>query len=250
MVNNIERFIFDSQSEWKKFRAEKALFTASRISEILANGRVLMNDSELIEYKKSNPKSQAKYKEDDSVLGEGVITYILELIQTLEGAAKEPFYDMAMQWGNDTEPQAVINYCEKFGYDIEADDVIYTSEGGIVFFVGDNILGCTPDLILKDRVVQFKCPESSTHLYYRLFVNDDNFKSELPEYYAQVQLEMMLAKKDQCDFVSFDPRYKRKSLQMHVIDVKADIDFQEKIHRKALLCEAKKQEFLNQINKL
>lgn len=246
MVQKIERFILDTKQEWAGVR--KGLFTASRISEILANGKVLMNDKELAQFKKDNPKSKAKYKEDETVLGEGALTYIREIIQDLEGAPKEVFYNSAMEWGNLTEPDAAIRYCEMYGYDLYADDVIYTSEGGTVFFVGDNLLGCTPDLILKDRIVQMKCPESSTHLYYKLHVNASNFQNELPDYYAQIQLEMMLTERNICDFFSFDPRYKRESLQTHKVEIPANKDFQNLIYRKALLCEKKKQEYINQIN--
>jgi exodeoxyribonuclease (lambda-induced) len=248
MVKVIERFILETKQEWAAVR--KGLFTASRINEILPNGKVLMNELELAEYKKANPKSTAKYKEDETVLGDGAITYILEIIQDLEGAPKEVFYNSAMEWGNVTEPDAAIRYCEMFGYDLNADDVIYTSEGGTVFFVGDNLVGCTPDLILRDRIVQMKCPESSTHLYYKLHVNEANFQKELPDYYAQVQLEMMLTERNVCDFFSFDPRYTRTELQTHKIEVPADKDFQNRIYRKALLCEAKKQFYIQLINNL
>jgi len=248
MVKLIERFILETKQEWSGVR--KGLFTASRISEIMPNGKVLMTDAELVEYKKANPKSTAKYKEDDTVLGDGAISYILEIIQGLEGAAKEEYYSSSMEWGNTTEPEAAIRYCEMNGYDLYADDVIYTSEGGTVFFVGDNLLGCTPDLILSDRLCQIKCPDSSTHLYYKLHVNESNFKEELPKYYAQIQLEMMLVERDLCDFFSYDPRYKRETLQTHKVQVKADKEFQNRIYRKALICEAKKQEYINQINQL
>ena len=248
MVQKIERHILESKLDWHGVR--KGLFTASRISEILPNGKVLMNESELAEYKKANPKSTAKYKEDDTVLGDGAITYILELIQGLEGAEKTQYYSPEMQWGNDTEPDASVRYCEMYGYDLNADDVIYTSVGGVVFFVGDNLLGCTPDLILPDRCVQIKCPDSSTQLYYKLHVNEANFKNELPKYYAQIQLEMMLTERSTCDFFSFDPRFSRTSLQTHKIEVKADSEFQNRIYRKAQLCEAKKKEYIKQIESL
>jgi hypothetical protein len=248
MVKEIKRHIFETKDEWAAIR--KDLFTASRISEIIPNGRVLMTKEELEEYKKANPKSQAKYREDETVLGDGAISYILEIIQGLEGAPKETYYSSAMDWGNTTEPEAAIRYCEMYGYDLQDDDVIYTSEGGVVFFVGDNLLGCTPDLILRDRLCQIKCPDSSTHLYYKLHVNEENFKQELPNYYAQIQQEMMLTERDVCDFFSFDPRFTRKSLQTHKVEVKADKEFQALIYRKALICEAKKKEYINQINNL
>lgn len=243
-----ERFIFESKNDWEKVR--KGLFTASRISEIMAGGKRLMTPEELAEYKKANPKSTAKYTEDDSVISEGAMTYILELIQGLEGAPKEQYYSPSMEWGNEQEPNAAIRYCQMYGYDLTADDVIYTSLGGTVFFVGDGILGCTPDLILPSKLVQFKCPDSSTHLYYKLFVNEANFRTELSDYFYQMQLEMMLCGKPTADFFSYDPRYKRPQMQTHKIEVPAEKEIQNAIHRKAKLCEKKKQELLTHINEL
>jgi hypothetical protein len=241
----IVRHIFESKNDWDKIRA--LLFTASRISEIMPNGKVLMTADELIEYKKVNPKSQAKYKEDETVLGDGAISYILELIQRLEGAPKEQFFSHSMEWGNTTEPQAAIRYCEDNGFDLYSDDVIYTSEGGTVFFVGDDLLGCTPDLILPTKTVQIKCPDSSTHLRYKLFLNEKNFRELEPKYFAQMQLEMMLTERKQSDFFSFDPRFTREKMQTHKIEVTSDEAFQNAIHRKAKLCKSKMDEFINQL---
>jgi hypothetical protein len=242
MVNKIELFVFENKNDWQD--ARKGLFTASRISEIMANGRVLMNEQELAAYKLQNPKSTAKYKEDETVLSEGAITYILEIVQGLEGAPKPQFYNSSMEWGEEQEPNAVMKYCETYGYSLHDSDVIYTSQGGTVFFVGDNLLGCTPDLILKDRLVQVKCPDSKTHLKYKLFLNEDSFKEIESGYYWQMQLEMMLSEKHICDFYSFDPRFTREKMQSHKVELKSNIQDQNAIYRKAKLCENKKQEFL------
>lgn len=241
----IKRYIFENKSDWAEMR--KDLFTASRISEIMPNGKVLMNDQELAEYKKANPKSQAKYKDDETVLGDGAISYILEIIQGLEGAPKEHYYSPSMEWGNEQEPQAVIRYCEDYGYDLFADDVIYTSQGGTVFFVGDDLLGCTPDLILANKVVQVKCPDSSTHLKYKLFLNEDNFRQTQEKYFYQMQLEMMLSERKDSDFFSFDPRFKREKMQTHKVEVRADSLVQNAIFKKAKLCREKMNEFIKQL---
>lgn len=241
----IKRYIFENKNEWAEIR--KDLFTASRISEIMPNGKVLMNEQELAEYKKANPKSQAKYKEDESVLGDGAISYILEIIQGLEGAPKEHFYSASMEWGNEKEPEAVVRYCEDYGFDLFADDVIYTSQGGTVFFVADNLLGCTPDLILSQKIVQVKCPDSSTHLKYKLFLNEDNFKQREEKYFYQMQLEMMLCERPSGDFFSFDPRFKREKMQTHKVEVRADSTVQNAIFKKAKLCREQMDKFIKQL---
>ncbi|MFN8962401.1 MAG: YqaJ viral recombinase family protein [Betaproteobacteria bacterium] len=241
----IKRFIFENKNDWMEVR--KDLFTGSRISEIMPNGKRLMTEEELIAYKKENPKSKAKYIEDETALGDGAISYILEIIQRLEGAPKDEYYSNSMEWGNDQEPNAVLRYCQDYGFDLYADDVIYTSVGGTVFFTGDDLLGCTPDVILPTKIVQVKCPDSSTHLRYKLFLNEDNFQESESKYFYQMQLEMMLTERKQGDFFSFDPRFKREKMQTHKVEVAADIDVQNAIFRKAKLCKAKINEFINEL---
>jgi hypothetical protein len=247
MVSKIERYIFESKNDWAEIR--KDLFTASRINEIMADAKRLMTPEELAEWVKNNPKSKAKYTEDENGISDGAITYILEIIQRLEGAPKPEFHSQSMEWGNETEPLAAIKYCDLNGFDIESDDVIYTSIGGTVFFVGDNLLGCTPDLILPKKNVQIKCPDSSTHLKYKLFLNSENFQSTLPAYYDQIQLEMMLCERDNSDFFSFDPRFKREVMQSHTVSIDRDIERQNKIYRKAKMCKEKMNELINQLPK-
>ncbi len=247
MVKLIERLVLESKDEWQQVR--KGLFTASRINEIMADAKRLMTSEELAEWKAANPKSTAKYTEDETGISEGAETYILEIIQSLEGAPKPNFHSYSMDWGIETEPLAAVKYCEMYGYDLNEDDVIYTSQGGTVFFVGDNLLGCTPDLILADRVAQIKCPDSSTHLWYILNLTVENFKQHEPKYYDQVQLEMMLCQRDQCDFFSYDPRFEREVMRTFKLTIPADKERQDKIYRKALICEAEKQNLINKLPK-
>jgi hypothetical protein len=246
MVKVIERFIFENKDEWKEHR--KGLFTGSRVNELMAQGKRLMTKEELAEFKITNPKSKAKYIEDDTVLSDGAISYILELIQNIEAEPKFQYSNYQMEWGINTEPDAVQRFCDLYGYDLQSDDVIFTSIGGTVFFVGDNVIGVTPDLILPDAICQVKCPDSDTHLRYKLFVNSDNIQDELPDYYDQMQVEMMLAERDKGYFFSFDPRFKTEKLQHHTIEIKADKERQNAIYNKVLLCEKQKQEYLKLLN--
>lgn len=245
MVKLIERFIFENKDDWKEHR--KGLFTGSRIHEIMGQGKRLMTPEELAEQKKTNPKSKAKYIEDDTVISDGAISYILELIQNTEAQPKTPYLSFEMEWGLNNEEEAINRFCELYGHSLESDDVIYTSMGGTVFFVGDNVIGATPDLILPNAIAQIKCPNSDTHLRYKLFVNSGNFQEELPGYYDQIQTELMLCERPLCYFFSFDPRFKRKELQHVTIEIPADAKRQNEIYKKALVCEKKKQEFLTTI---
>lgn len=191
----ITQHIFENREDWMKLR--QTMFTASQIHRLMAK-----------------PKGDAE-------LSEGAITYIMERYCNIHAEPKPEFYNNAMQWGNDTEPEAVSRYLSDMGKWVTDEDVIYTSDGGTVFFEWDKKLGCTPDLILSDRIAQFKCPDSVTHLKYRKFIKtaEDLQKFE-PAYYDQIQVEMFLTEKELCDFVSYDPRF--TGANIHIVPVPYD----------------------------
>jgi hypothetical protein len=222
-TNKIERFVFETQDDWKDFR--KGLFTSSQINRLMAS-------------------PTKKEIEAGEKISKGAKTYILELIANVEAGFKKEFYSSAMEWGNEQEPQAVLRLAEMLGKDVTDNDFIYTSVGGWVFFVYDKKSGGTPDVILNDAIVEIKCPDSHTHRYYRTFVNSDNIASELPDYYDQMQHNMMLCQRDMCYFMSFDPRFKDVNKQVHLIEVKADKDRQQQILDKIELAHAQKEAWL------
>jgi hypothetical protein len=222
-TSKIERFVFETQDDWKDFR--KGLFTSSQMNRLMAS-------------------PTKKEIEAGERLSKGAKTYILELISNMEAEPKKEFYSSAMEWGNEQEPQAVLRLAEMLGKDVTDNDFIYTSIGGFVFFVYDKKSGGTPDVILNDAIVEIKCPDSHTHRYYRTFVNSDNISVELPDYYDQMQHNMMLCQKDTCLFMSFDPRYKEAKKQVHIVEVKADKIRQHQILGKIELAHEQKEAWL------
>lgn len=210
-ASKIIRQVFETQDDWKDFR--KGLFTSSQINRLMA-------------------KPTKKEIEAGEVLSKGAKTYVLELISNVKAKPKEQYYSPAMEWGNDQEPQAVLRLAELLGKDVTDNDFIYTSVGGFVFFTYDNKSGGTPDVILNDCIAEIKCPDSHTHLYYRLYVNAENIAEELPDYYDQMQHNMMLCQREKCIFLSYDPRFKEVSQQLHVVEVLADKTRQQEILQK------------------
>lgn len=248
MLSKIERYIFENREDWKKVR--KGLFTGSRISEIIPGVSREMNDAELKQYKKENPKGRAKNISDPYGISDGADTYIMDLVGAIEDVPEEDIQTFDMLRGIQVEPFAVMAYAEKYGYDVNSDEFIYTSQNGTVFFVGDNIIGATPDVIIqKKKISQFKCPKSKNHLRYILKVNAENFKEKLSEYYWQMQTEMLLAEVPEAEFVTYDDRFPRKAMQMKVITIKANETDQKFIIDKANICEKRKQEYINLLPK-
>ena len=193
----IKRQVFESPDDWKEFR--KGLFTASNINKL------------------------TKCRRGSTDFGDVAISYIMETIGNTIAEPKLEYYSSAMEWGNEQEPFAVLRLCEELNLDPDSPHVIYTSQNGIVFFSCEEYnCGGTPDLIFHDSIGEIKCPNSDTHLYYKLYVNAENFADELPEYYDQIQLNLWLTQRDYCHFYSFDPRFKKHSQQTHRVIVKRD----------------------------
>ena len=217
----IERFIYETREDWKQGR--KNLFTASQINRLTAKTKNACG------------------------LSDGAITYILELINNEKGEPKPDIFNAAMEWGNEQEPQAVLRYAEDNGLDVNDDDFIYTSVGGFVFFTYNKIAGGTPDLILKDKIVEIKWPNSVTHLFNYLFVNSDNFQKEYPIYYDQIQFNMFLCEKTTAVFMSFDPRIKKVENQVKYINIDYDDERVQLILDKIFDAEVLKTSLLNQL---
>ena len=213
---------FDNENDWLIFRAP--FFTSSKISKLLV---------------------EPKKKTD--LLSVGAKTYIKQRISRTLAAIPTDFKSFAMERGNEKEPDAVLKVAEKLEKDINSKDFIYTSNGGYIFFYNEYYnLGATPDVILFDdkMTVQIKCPNSDTHLDYLLIKDEETFKNELPDYYAQMQLEMFLTECDKGLFISFDDRYYDDILTYHSILIKRNDEFIEKIKEKSLIAKDYKEEIL------
>lgn len=193
----IKRFVFQTENDWLQHRKDQ--FTASEVNRLMAE---------------PTKKAQAEGRQ----LSDGAITYLLEKVASFFDSPKPKFYNAEMAWGKEIEPEAALTLCEMLSLDPASEDVIYTSSGGFVFFTNGK-LGGTPDMILPKQkaIVEIKCPNSDTHLYYKAFVTAKNFQSELPKYYDQIQTNMYLTESESCYFMSYDPRFKLATRNVHLI---------------------------------
>ena len=161
--------------EWFAQRCGRV--TASRISDIMART-------------KSGPAASRK-------------NYMAELvIERLSGEVQESYTNGAMQWGSDTEPQALEMY--GFMRNVELSQAPFIPHTEI------EMAGASPDtLVGDDGLAEFKCPNSATHLEYLQGGNVDK------RYRDQMQFQMDCTGRAWCDFVSFDPRLP-PAYQMHI----------------------------------
>jgi len=218
----IETFVFDTKEQWKEYR--KGLFTASQINRLMASGK------------------------SESGLSVGAITYILETINDKVGEPEQDIFNAAIEWGLENEAQAVMRYAEDNGLSVNDDDFIYTSVGGFVFFQWMAVIGGTPDVILKDKILEIKCPNSKTHLYYKLFVNESNVQKELPVYFDQCQVNMFLTQRKEAILMSYDPRIKEVKNQTHYIKIPYDSGRVEAILNKVNEAVKYREKLIEQLN--
>lgn len=199
------------EQDWEDKRA--LLFTSSEVNRLMA-------------------EPTKKAKESGQLLSDGAITYILEKVAARKGVKEPIYYTADMEWGNRVEPEAAIFLCQLMGYEPNEKRVQYgkdTIEGKILFYTFMDELGGSPDLILPDFGVEIKCPKATTHLYYKAYVNAENFQYELPKYYDQIQSNMFLTDKEYFAFFSYHPYFNSEFEKGHLIVIPRDQDRINKI---------------------
>ncbi|MDD5358312.1 MAG: YqaJ viral recombinase family protein [Candidatus Nanoarchaeia archaeon] len=127
--------------------------------------------------------------------------------QRMTGEVQNGYVSPAMQWGIDHEDEARTAY--EFTQDCEVKQVGFVELNEWV--------GCSPDgLIGDDGLIEIKCPDSSTHLLYRVSPDD-----MVKRYHWQVQGQLYVTDRKWCDLVSFDPRFELEK-QLKIIRVARD----------------------------
>ncbi len=121
-------------------------------------------------------------------------TYKMEVLtEVLTGRATEHYVSAAMDFGTENEPLA--RTCYEMSKGIEVELVGYVKHPSIPRS------GASPDgLMGDDGLVEFKVPNTTTHLRYFL----DGVVPE--EYKPQMFWQMACTGRKYCDFCSYDPR--------------------------------------------
>ena len=161
IIKDIEQ----GSQDWLDLRLGK--ITASRVADIMANGR-------------GGKPSQTSE------------SYMNELIsENLTGSQAEFFTNAAMAWGNECEPQARAMY--ELQNDVDVEEVAFIQ-------LNDHV-GVSPDgLVGSEGMLEIKCPTSKKQIERAL---SDSYHAD---YKAQIQMQLWVSGRKWCDFVSFDPR--------------------------------------------
>lgn len=147
--------------------------------------------------------------------------YMADLIvERLTGQKAAGFSSAAMEWGVEQEPLAKAAYSARTGELVE--------EVGFIDHPTVAMSGASPDGLVSEGCVEFKCPNTATHLEYLL-------AGKPPEkYVTQMQWQMACTGRPWCDFVSYDSRLP-EHLQMLIVRVPRDdkriVELEEEVRK-------------------
>lgn len=133
---------------------------------------------------------------------------IRQMVRNYHGAEPEFKGNVATDWGTNHEPEAALEYTMETGSHIEV----------CGFFEFEDWLGASPDgQVLETGLIEIKCP------YGQRKKNPPQFKTihEQPHYFAQMQIEMLCANRQWCDFFQWAPHgtmIERVHADVHWVD--------------------------------
>lgn len=174
--------------EWLMQRCGKV--TASRVADIFAET-------------KSGPSASRK-------------NYLAQLAaERLTLTVEQSFVNDAMRHGTEHEPIARALY--EIAKGIAVDQVSFVNHPSI------DMAGASPDgLVLDDGLVEFKCPNTATHIEYML-------SGDAPKKYQyQMVWQIICTEREWCDFVSYDPRMP-EDLQLFIVRYRPTAEFKKEI---------------------
>lgn len=198
MANEMQR-----TDQW--FLQRKGKLTASEIVNILTKGRG-----------------------KDEVFGKTALSYLNDKVAERLMEDEMFIYYMndvkkstpAMRWGSEYEDTAREQYELATGCKVM--DCPFTPMSGFEDFVGGSPDGRRSTL---DRIIEIKCPwNPSVHIEHRKWIEPNDLKVGNPQYYAQVQHNMLITGTNLCDFISYSPLF-RNGLDLHILEVPFDKEF-------------------------
>jgi hypothetical protein len=202
--------------KWQQARCGR--FTASEIHKLFAGGKRPMTEDELKEEKANG----GKRKTIDTYFGEGALTYIkTKLAEILTGEVVEVEV-VATEWGNSQELDAILEFENKTGLKVD-----YLGKGNPQFIPYGDYAGGSPDGFVGDTaLIEVKAPYNSKyHIDYLLINSVEEFKAQRFDYFAQIQMNLLVSHRMKCYFVSYNPRLIEKRLQLKILEVPRDEEF-------------------------
>lgn len=119
-----------------------------------------------------------------------------------------------VRWGHEFEAAARAAYEDRMGVNVELCGFIEYSPS----------FGGSPDgLVGEDGGIEIKCPyNTANHARNLLLRTPADFKALHPEYYAQIQGNLLITGRKWFDFISYDPRVQNEVFQLKVLRIPRD----------------------------
>jgi hypothetical protein len=169
---------------------------------------------------------------DDTKFTQTGETYLYEVAaQIVTGQYPEEVFGKAIDWGNTYEPEASARFQREYP---ELEFEYYGVENPQFFSLMEfeGFAGGSPDGKVGTKYcIEIKCPyNSAVHLKNIAIKDNAGLGDEHPDYYAQLQMNMMCTECEHGLFISYDPRNLFKPL--HVVLIESDLELQNKIRKK------------------
>ena len=144
-----------------------------------------------------------------------------KLAEDLTGRYDDSLDTKALRWGETYEADARLAYEAVTGNSVDLCGFIEWSK----------IFGGSPDgLVGDDGIIEIKCPYSTAnHVKYLLLENQYELNGLKPEYYTQIQGNLLVTGRKWCDFISYDPRCVRAEFALKILRVDRDEEFIKRI---------------------
>lgn len=133
-----------------------------------------------------------------SANGKGLETLCLKLVaQLLTGKQEKGYFNSDMERGHEMEMEA------RNAYELETGNTVET----VGFCKLDDMTGASPDgMIRDDGLVEIKCFKDTNFLEYMLIGKVDT------GYEWQMQMQMYVTNRQWCDYVVYNPNFKKSLL--------------------------------------
>jgi len=126
------------------------------------------------------------------------------LAERITGDTVPHYVNSFMQWGLDQEPAA------KAAYELVTGRLI--APCGFVDHPDIENFGATPDGFLPGNVIEFKCPQTTTHVSWLL-------SGGVPDQHKpQILAQLACTGREHAVFVSYDPRVRDPRKQLHIVE--------------------------------
>lgn len=208
--------MFSELSVWEQQRLGK--FTASEIHKLMSKGRA-----------------------KDQYFGRGAMTYIkTKVAEIITGERTPDVSTNAIEYGRSMEPEA-FEFFQLMYPDIEA---VHFGISVPEFYAFGDFAGGSPDGLtingLQLGIIEIKCPyNSANHVEHLLLKSAEDLKDYSPEYYYQVQANLLFTEREIAYFISYDPRVINHEQRIKVLEIYPDgtaqKEMEERISRAAEL---------------